>query len=153
MAEYYFLPADFAALNAQIEGIDRKIREIGQEMGASCTEGAETYHDNFAYEDGERQQYMWSSRLRELVAIRKRARVVEAAAGGQRVAIGCRVTVVDQETDEEKVLRIGSYMSYREDRVSYAAPLARMLLGAVPGEVRQGRIAGKLRQFEVIEVA
>ena len=45
MDEYYFLPEDFAALDRQIREIFVKIREIGQEIGASCNEGAETYHD------------------------------------------------------------------------------------------------------------
>lgn len=66
---YYFLKEDFEALNAEINKIADKIKEIGKEMGKSCQEGAETFHDNFAYEDGERQQYMWSGRIRELIRI------------------------------------------------------------------------------------
>lgn len=152
MGEFYFLPEDFAALDRQIREISMKIREIGQEMGASCNEGAETYHDNFAYEDGERQQYMWSSRLRELVAIKNRARIVSEIPVPRKVSIGSRVTILDQETDEEKVLRIGSYMSFQKNTVSYAAPLARILLGSSTGEVRSGRIAGRVRQFEILAV-
>jgi thymidylate kinase len=30
------------------------IREIGRQMGQACEEGAETFHDNFGWEDGDR---------------------------------------------------------------------------------------------------
>lgn len=69
----YFLKADYDALCNEIDVLLNRIKEIGQEMGASCQEGAETFHDNFAHEDGTRQQHMWSTRLRELIAIKNDA--------------------------------------------------------------------------------
>ena len=150
--EFYFLRQDFEKLNDQIRSISCRIREIGHEMGASCEEGAETYHDNFAYEDGERQQYMWSRRLRELIQVRNAARVVAPGLSAERVALGSRVKVVDLDSEEEKTFTIGSYMTFEEGAVSYAAPLGRMLIGALPGDERSSMIAGRRRRFEVVEV-
>jgi hypothetical protein len=84
VAAFYFLPEDFTALNARIAELTAVLREIG-EMGKSCQEGAETFHDNFAYEDGERQQRMWSRLRQELVRIRDRARVVCPGARPRRL--------------------------------------------------------------------
>ncbi len=42
--KFYFLREDFEKLTALIREVSDRIREIGQEMGASCREGAETYH-------------------------------------------------------------------------------------------------------------
>ena len=150
--EFYFLAHDFEKLNKQISGISDKIREIGHEMGISCQEGAETYHDNFAYEDGERQQFMWSSRLKELIKVKNYARVVTPGTLPTRVALGSSVAFVDLDSGEEKVFSIGSYMTFDQDSVSYAAPLGKILVGAVPGEERSGLIAGKRRRFEVLEI-
>ena len=152
MATYYFLQNDFEALARQIRAIDGRIKEIGQEMGASCEEGAETYHDNFAYEDGERQQYMWSHRLKELLTVKNLARIVASEQKPERVSIGCSVTVLDLDADAEKEFAIGSYMNYRDDVVSYAAPLARLLMGGKVGEYKVGTIAGKERHFEIISI-
>ena len=152
MTAYYFLRNDFEELARQILAIDGRIREIGHEMGASCEEGAETYHDNFAYEDGERQQYMWSTRLKELLSVKNLARIVASDPEPERVSIGCSVTVLDLDADAEKEFAIGSYMNYRDDVVSYAAPLARLLMGGTVGDCRVGTIAGKERHFEIISI-
>lgn len=150
--EFFFLSHDYAKLNEQICSISEKIREIGHEMGISCEEGAETYHDNFAYEDGERQQFMWSSRLRELVKVKNCARIVTPGTLSQRVAIGSTVTIVDLDSGEEKIFSIGSYMTFDKTSVSYAAPLSKILVGAMLGEERNGIIAGRRRRFEILEI-
>jgi len=153
---YYFLKKDFEALNVEIERIADKIKEIGKEMGKSCQEGAETFHDNFAYEDGERQQYMWSGRIRELIRIRNQARVLLDPPKGDTVSIGRTVTVEDEHTGETRAIKIGSYMvlSKEEDEevISYNAPLARMLIGARVGDTREAVIAGKKKRFRVLKI-
>jgi len=149
---YYFLPHDFEELNAQIDRICTTIKEIGQEMGASCREGAETFHDNFAFEDGERQQYMLSNRLRELIKIRNNSRVVNSS-NGNKVSIGRIITIRDEITGEKQTFKIGSYMVFRDQNaISYNAPLARCLMGAEVGEIREGTIGGKKRQFVVLQI-
>jgi transcription elongation GreA/GreB family factor len=153
MAEYFFLPEDFEQLSRQIINIADKIREIGQIMGESCEEGAETYHDNFAYEDGERQQYMWSKRLRELIAVKNNARVITLEEKPGRVTLGCRVNVLDLEMETEKEFQIGSYISFQNNAISYAAPVARILIGAAPGDVRHGKIANKEKMFEILDIS
>ncbi len=151
---YYFLKEDFAELDARITHLQSQIREIGAEMGRSCEEGAETYHDNFAFEDGERQQLMWSRHLHELLQVRNQAHIVAPATEAQRVGIGRKVMIEDTETGERRVLQIGSYMVFRGGQsISYQAPLARFLIGAQQGEVREGRLGRSTRSFEVISIA
>jgi transcription elongation GreA/GreB family factor len=152
---YYFLRNDFEALNAEIEKIADKIKEIGKEMGESCREGAETFHDNFAYEDGERQQYMWSTRLRELIRIRNQARVLLELQKSDMVSIGHTVTVEDEHTTETRTMKIGSYMVFTEEGekvVSYNAPLARMLIGGRVGDIKENIIAGKKKRFRILKI-
>ena len=47
---------------------------------------------------------------------------------------------------------VGSYMNYRDDVVSYAAPLARLLMGGKVGDCKVGTIAGKERHFAIISI-
>jgi len=154
MTECYFLQQDLDELDRRIAELEHLIREIGREMGESCSEGAETYHDNFAFEDGERQQRMWTRRLRELVRVRERARLVRPTAANGRVALGRTVTVMDVDTGDERRFRVGSYMSFRNgtEVVSYLAPLARLLIGAEEGDVREGTIGKTRRSFEVVAI-
>ncbi len=151
---YYFLKKDFEALNTEISKIADKIKVIGQEMGKSCQEGAETFHDNFAYEDGERQQYMWSGRIRGLIRIRNQARVVEPQKG-ETISLGHIVTVKDELTEKVRIIKIGSYMALakqEEEVISYNTPLAQMLIGGRVGETREAIIVGKKQSFHILKI-
>jgi len=153
MTSYYFLPEDFAALQKQIKQIRGRIRAIGKEMGESCNEGAETFHDNFAYEDGERQQFMWSKRLNELLQIRQQARLFEPDENPLRVRLGCRVTYSDDQTDMETTIKIGSYLNFSDaSSVSYDAPIARALIGKKEGDFCDAEICGAKRRFQILEI-
>lgn len=151
---YYFLKGDFDALSVEIEKIADKIKELGKEVGKSCQEGAETFHDNFALEDSHRQQFMWSTRLRELIRIRNQARVVESQQN-DKVSLGLTVTVKDENTSEIRVIKIGSYMVLQEHQgevISYNAPLARMLISGKVGETKEAIIAGKKKIFHILKI-
>jgi len=152
---FYFLKEDLDELTALIEGICQKIKEIGKDMGRSCQEGAETYHDNFAHEDGVRQQHMLSTRLRELITVKNNARVVSPELTGGMAGIGRTVTFLDKNTNETQTFKIGSYMTIQdkeENTISYDAPLARILIGAKKGEKKEGIIAGKKKILQILKV-
>jgi transcription elongation GreA/GreB family factor len=153
-SHYYFLKDDYEALETRIRSITAAIIENGQEMGRSCSEGAETFHDNFAHEEGERQHRMWTRHLRELVRVRSQARVVDVEQPSDRVRLGSNVTVRDMQTGEERTLRMGSYMMFdRMEAVSYRSPLGRALIGAVAGEERNAVVAGVERSYLVIHIS
>ncbi|MEK7588912.1 MAG: GreA/GreB family elongation factor [Patescibacteria group bacterium] len=150
---YYFLPKDFEELNIKIIDICEKIKEIGKEMGRSCQEGAETFHDNFAHEDGTRQQAMWSNKLREMIRIRNNSRIITLDKNIYRVSIGRNVRIKDLSTEEEKILKIGSYIVFTgENTISYNSPLARLLIGAKIGDLREGTLGGKSHEFEILSI-
>ncbi len=147
---YYFVMEDFNALEAKLEHLNAEVRRIGEDMGRSCGEGAETYHDNFAFEDGERQQRMLARRIAALLPIRRGARIVRASSDSSRVVIGSVVSFEDHHTGKEHRLRLGSYMLFDDDRaISYGSPIGRALLGAEEGEIVEARIDGKLHELEV----
>ena len=150
---FYFLPEDFEDLNDQIERIREKIKELGREAGESCQEGAETWHDNFAFEESQRQQYMWSKRLRELIHIRDNACVIRPSPQGDKASIGRVVTIRDVTTGETQTFKIGSYMIFGErEGVSYNAPLARTLIGSEVDDERTGKIGGRQKTFRILKI-
>jgi transcription elongation GreA/GreB family factor len=150
---YHFLPKDYQKLLDQIEKLRGRVKEIGKEMGESCREGAETFHENFAYEDGERQQAMWSQRFRELIRIKERAVIVNMdTKHPNKVTIGKNVTVRD-ESDAEETYHIGSYLTFEDSNsIPYNSPLAKLLIGAKPDEKKTGVIGGVLKSFTVIKI-
>jgi len=152
---YRFLRKDYDALLAKIEELAGALREAGQEKGHWADQSAETWHDNFGYEQEQRQEWLLSDRLDEFVAMKNDAEIVESRAA-HAVDIGCRATVQDTETGEQRTFVIGSYQvldQRHEDEISYAAPLARPLMGAAEGDEREVTIGDRTAVFRVIGLA
>jgi transcription elongation GreA/GreB family factor len=151
MKKYYFLPDDFQDLETAIQKIHDRLTTFGLEIGESCLEGSETFHDNFVYEDNSRLMRMWSQKMEQLSDIRKYA-VIIAPPPSTRVSMGRTVTIKDEEGKQQAML-IGSFMVFdRPDRISYSSPLAKILIGASAGDVRTGKISEDMRSFEIIDV-
>ena len=150
---YLFPAEDLKRLQEEIDKIDKRIGEIGKEVGASTRDGGETSHDNFAFEQGQRQAAMWSVKLRQLVAIINNSEIVLPCRETDKVSIGLTVTVVDETTKEEDTFRIGGYMVFDEGvSISYEAPLAKIIMGARVGDFRTGKIADTIKMFRILEI-
>mgnify|MGYP001567408397 CR=1 FL=1 len=155
---YFFTKEDLDVLNREISAVCDHIKDAGKEMGLSCQEGAETFHDNFAYEQGERDQNMWSNRLRQLIRIRNNAKVVAPGPSQGKVSMGRLVTIRDLSSGEGKTFRIGSYMIFDVEKegsirtLSYSAPMSKALIGANEGEEREAFFGGKKHRFKVVKV-
>ncbi len=153
---FYFFREDLTALEEQIKKLDTQRREWGKVMGEATRQSAETFHDNFPFEDANRQFEMLSVRIHDLMAIKSCARLVDGSvARTDRVSIGSLVTVEDKETRELRQIRIGSYMVLTERgmdpvlTVSYSSPMAKLIMGARVGDVRQGKVGETMRQLQV----
>ena len=151
---YLFLEEDFKDLCLKIDELTKKLAEIGQEMGESCRQSSETYHDNFPFEEGRRQQNMVSDRLNEFIRIKNQTKIVKPDIMQNFVSIGKVVIIQDQETMSEETYKIGSYMIFKRlhGYVSYSAPLIKIIEGAKKGDVREGEIGSKKKVFKILTV-
>jgi len=126
---------------------------------ASNPEAAEAgdssvWHDNFAYEENQRQMHQWARRVRDL---RAQLASVDLATPEPRpvlVSVGCRVEVSDTREG-----RIHRYVLAGIDdgdlsagRVACNSPLGAALLGAICGEVREVRAGSGVRELEVTAI-
>lgn len=147
-----FTPEGIIQFDKRIMEINKRIEKLGEEIASS---GAETWHDNASYEEATRQQAMWSNELRQLIQIKRKARIVTPSLTGDHVGFGRKVTYEDNMTGEQTTINIGSYIVLNEDsdETSYQSPIAILLEGAEVGETRQGMIAGKRKAFRVIAIA
>jgi transcription elongation GreA/GreB family factor len=149
---YRFLRKDYDALLARIEELAGALREAGQEKGRWASQSAETWHDNFGYEEEQRQEWTLSDRLEDFVEMKNDAEIVQRRAVDE-VDIGCKVTIRDTATDEQRTFIVGTYQVLApqdESEVSYAAPLASAFLGAAVGEEREVAIGDKIALFHVV---
>jgi len=147
---YYFLKEDFDELNRKIHELIGRLKDISLESGKNCQED----RGIFTFEEGERQKQMLSTRLRELIRIKNNAKIIIPSRANERVSIGKKVTFRDEANGIIKTYNIGSYLVLinKENTISYATPIARLLIGAQIGEMRSGEIAGEKRDFYILKI-
>jgi transcription elongation GreA/GreB family factor len=138
----------------------RKAEAAYDEVVSSNPEAAEAgdssvWHDNFAYEENQRQMHQWSRRVRDLRELLAHLHVVHPGPEPRSVAVGCEVVVLDAATSSPARYVIAGYDDGdpARRRISYNSPLGKALLGASVGEVRTVQAAGGERELEVLSIA
>ena len=153
----HFLPEDLEALDRAIDRVKQEINKALKEAGDSCGESSETWHDNPGYEEGQRAATMWSTRLRQLLAIRQQVNIIpypRRPAPDGRACIGHSLLLQDLATGKKQEWQLGSAMTFGESeyRVSYQSPLGQVLLGATVGDLLQVDFGGRTTSLLVLDV-
>lgn len=147
---FYFLPDDFTLLEKKIETLHQEIDRLGKAIGLSSDVSGETFHDNFDYEECSRQQAMWSEEIRKLTIIKRKAKMVSPNESGDIVAVGRTVTL--DNNGKNMTIRIGSYMTFSSESVSYASPIVKLIFGAKSGDTKEGLIRGQKTKIHILEI-
>ncbi len=132
-AKYYFLIDDYNALLAKMNSVVEEIKRLGEEIGESCSD-SETFHDNFDYEEGGRQQKMWTEHFMRLKKIKENAEILTSNDTTNFAGIG-NVIEMETATGEKFTKRIGSYITFSDNDISYRSPLAKALIKKKVGDI------------------
>jgi len=151
---YYFLKEDLDELNRRITDLRTRADSVKKEKGEFTKQSSETYHDNAPFEEAERQYKMLSNQLDELLRLKEQAQEVKRKPSKGKSAIGLKVTVQDLANGDLTTFIIGSYMVFvNEDKtISYASPLAKLVLGLKVGEIRKGTIGNSSKTLKVVKI-
>ena len=149
---YLFLPQDLEALRERINKIAADIKELQDTMAESTRQTSETWHDNFMFEEGNRQMDVFHKELEQLSHVVTYASLVDVA--DTEVRIGKTILYRDAETDTEHELTLGSYLllAPRAKTASYHSPLGRLFMTAQKGETLSGMIGETPRTFIVLDI-
>jgi len=135
-----------------------KVRAAYDAVVASNGDAAEAgdnsvWHDNFAYEENQRQMHQLARRLRDLQDIQHQLEVVTPPTAFSRVGFGCAVVLEGEDGTVERIV-IGGYEDGDPERrrVAYTAPLAVALLGAEAGDTRSVQVGGRTRELTVLSI-
>jgi len=154
MPTFLFLLQDYEALERAIKDMENRISVTIKDAGESAREDANSWHDNFAYEQGVREATMYSDRIRELIQIRNSAQVITPESNTGRAFLGRTVTIQNLQTQENTTFQIGSFwiMDGRLGVISYASPLAKLIQGARVNDIRSGNIGGQNKSFKIVKI-
>jgi transcription elongation factor GreA len=111
--------------------------------------------ENAEYHAAKEAQSLNEGRIAELEDKLSRAEVIDVAKlSGSTVMFGATVTLVDEDTDEEKVYQIvgEAEADVKSGRVSITSPTARALIGKKVGDSVEVNTPGGGKSYEILKV-
>jgi len=135
----------------QRQSVDRP--RIIQQISEARSHGdlSENAEDHAAKE----QQSLNEGRIAELEDKISRAEVIDVSKlSGDTITYGATVTLVDEDTDEERKFQIvgESEADAKHGKISITSPIARALIGKYAGDVAEVQAPGGVREYEIIDV-
>lgn len=148
--KYFFLEEDYFIFLEKMKNVANEIQRLGDEVGESCAE-SESYHDNFCYEEGGRQQRLWKDHLKYLQNIKENAKIIKQRTIDGRVNIG---SLIELKTESGNIIkkRIGSFMTFSDDDLSYNSPLAQALIGKTVNSKIRKEINNEIVYYQIMKI-
>ena len=111
--------------------------------------------ENAEYHAAKERQAWIEGRIIELDDKYTRAQVIDTSKlTGKSVVFGATVTIVDEDTEEEKSWQIvGDYEAdVRSGKISISSPIARAMIGKSQGDSIEVAAPGGSRAYEIVRV-
>ena len=146
-------PAGRARLDAELKKLKSEERPSIIRAIAEAREHGDL-SENAEYHAAKERQSFIEGRIKELEGILARAEVIDPTTLSGPIKFGATVTLIDEDTEEEKHLQIVGEPEADVDsgRLNLNAPLARALIGKEPGDSVEVRTPGGERSYEVLSV-
>lgn len=110
--------------------------------------------ENAEYHSAREKQGFIEGRIKELEGVIGLAEVIDPTTLSGPIKFGATVTVVDEDTDEEKVWQIvGEHeASVEKGLLNIKSPIARALIGKEEGDSVEVRTPGGEKSYEVLSI-
>jgi transcription elongation factor GreA len=110
--------------------------------------------ENAEYHSAKEKQSFIEGRIKELEGVISRAEVIDPTKLKGPIKFGATVTLVDEDTDEEKTWQIvGEYeANIEKGLLNIKSPIARALIGKEEGDSVEVRAPGGEKSYEVLKV-
>lgn len=128
-------------------------KEIAQKIKEAREQG--DLSENAEYDAAKDEQRDIEARIEQIEKILKNAEVVvEEEVDLNKISVGCKVTVLDVEYDEEEEFKIvgSSEANSLQGKISNESPVGKALIGAKVGEVVNVETQAGIIQYKVLEI-
>ncbi len=147
-------PEGHAALMSELKHLKQVERpRISEEIGIAADHG--DLKENAEYHAAREKQSHIEGRILDIEDQLARAEVIDTSKlSGDKIRFGAYVTVCDVEGDREITYRIvgPSEASTEKGTISVTSPMAKALIGRLPGDEVQVRAPGGVRKYEISQV-
>ena len=146
-------PAGNAALEAELKKLKSVERPAIIKAIASARELGDL-KENAEYHSAREKQGFIEGRIKELEGILSLSDVIDPSKLSGAIKFGAKVTLLDEDTDEEKTWQIvGEYEANIENgQLNIKSPIARALIGKEKGDSVEVRTPGGVRSYEILSI-
>ena len=146
-------PAGHAALEVELKTLKSQDRPNIIKAIAEAREHGDL-SENAEYHSAREKQSFIEGRIKELEGIISLAEVIDPSQLSGSVKFGARVTVVDEDTDEEKSWQIvGEHEAdIEKGLLNVKSPIARALIGKDVGDSVEVRTPGGEKSYEILDI-
>lgn len=111
--------------------------------------------ENAEYHAAREKQSFIEGRVKELEGVLSLAEVIDPATLSGTIKFGATVTLVDEDTDEEKTYQIVGEpeADLEKGKLNIKSPLARALIGKEEGDSVEVRTPGGEKGYEILGIA
>ena len=128
-------------------------KEVAEKIKEAREQG--DLSENAEYDAAKDEQRDIEARIEELEAILKNAEVVvEDEADTERINLGCKVLVYDEEFDEEVEFKIvgSTEANSLQGKISNESPLGKALIGAKIGDMVSVEAPAGMMEYKVLKI-
>lgn len=145
--------AGFTALEAELKQLKSVERPAIIAAIAEAREHGDL-SENAEYHSAREKQSFIEGRIKELESVIGLAEVIDPSKLSGSIKFGAKVTLVDEDTDEEKTWQIvGEHeASIENGLLNIKSPIARALIGKEEGDSVEVRTPGGEKAYEVLKV-
>lgn len=142
-----------AALDAELKTLKSVERPAVIKAIAEAREHGDL-SENAEYHAAREKQSFIEGRIKELEGMLSLAQVIDPATLSGPVKFGATVTIVDEETDEEKSYQIvgEAEADIEKGLLNLKSPIARALIGKDEGDSVEVRTPGGVKSYEILEI-
>ncbi|MFK7753890.1 MAG: transcription elongation factor GreA [Sedimentitalea sp.] len=146
-------PAGHAALETELKTLKTVERPNIIQAIAEAREHGDL-SENAEYHSAREKHSFIEGRVKELEGVLSLADVINPAKLSGAIKFGAKVTLVDEDTDEEKIWQIvGEYeASVEKGLLNIKSPIARALIGKEEGDSVDVRTPGGVKSYEVLKI-
>ncbi|PCJ06857.1 MAG: transcription elongation factor GreA [Rhodobacteraceae bacterium] len=146
-------PTGYAAIEAELKHLKSVERPAIIQAIAEAREHGDL-SENAEYHSAREKHSFIEGRVKELEGVISFADVINPAKLSGTIKFGAKVTLVDEDTDEEKTWQIvGEYEADVErGMLNIKSPIARALIGKEEGDSVEVRTPGGQRAYEILKI-
>ncbi|PPB82430.1 transcription elongation factor GreA [Albidovulum inexpectatum] len=145
--------AGYAALDEELRTLKTVDRPAVIKAIAEAREHGDL-SENAEYHAARERQSFIEGRIKELESILSRADVIDPAKLSGSIKFGATVTLIDEDTEEERTYQIVGEAEADIERglLNIRSPLARALIGKDEGDSVEVRTPGGEKSYEIVKV-